>query len=54
VITAIGIAFVTLAFLAEKRGRGHRIVIGLRNSLSVLFALVLLIVVAFLLIRPFH
>jgi hypothetical protein len=54
VMSAVGIALLVLAFFAEKRGRGHKIFVGLRNSILVLFGIVLLVLLAFLLIRPFH
>jgi hypothetical protein len=54
VMSAVGIALLFLAFFAEKRGRGHKIVVGLRNSVLVLFGITLLVLLAFLLIRPFH
>jgi uncharacterized membrane protein len=54
VMSAIGMALLALSFFAEKKGRGRELFVGLRISVSVLFALAFLILIAFLLIRPFH
>lgn len=54
IVLSAGIALITLAFLGEKRGRGHRIVIGLRNSLIVMFALVIVLAFLLILFGPLH
>lgn len=54
VMLIVGIALFLLALFAEKRGRSHKVFIGLRNSVSILFAVILLVLLAFLIVRPFH
>jgi hypothetical protein len=54
IMLSAGIALITLAFLGEKPGRGHRIVAVLRNSLVVLFAVVLVLALLFIFLGPLH
>jgi len=51
---SVGITLIALALLAETHGRGHRIVVGLRNSLIALLAVAVVLVLLFIFIRPFH
>jgi len=53
IVLALGITLIALAFLGEKPGRAHKIVIGLRNSLIALFALAIVLTFLLLLIDPF-
>ncbi len=54
IMLSAGLALITLAFLGEKPGRGHRIVAVLRNSLVVLFAVVLVLALLFIFLGPLH
>jgi hypothetical protein len=53
-VLSAGIALIALAFLAEKPRRGHRIFIGLRNSLIVMFALAVVLALLFIIFGPLH
>jgi len=54
IVLSIGIALIALAFLGEKPGRSHRIVIGFRNSLIVMFVAVIVLTLLVILIGPLH
>ena len=54
VMLALGIAFLVLTLLGEKVGRAHGIVVGLRNSLIVLFAMAVVLVLLLIFLGPFH
>jgi hypothetical protein len=54
IVLSTGIALITLTFLGEKPGRGHRIVIGLRNSLIVMVAVVIVLALLFIHFGPLH
>jgi hypothetical protein len=54
VMLSVGIALLVLAVLSENHGRAHRIVVGLRNSVVVLFALAVVLVLLLIFIGPFH
>jgi hypothetical protein len=50
----VGIVLLVLAFRGETPGRSHRVVICLRNSLIVLLAVTVVLVLLLILIGPLH
>jgi hypothetical protein len=54
IMLSVGITFLLLTILGENRGRAHRHVVGLRNSLIVFFAVAVFLVLLLIFIGPFH
>ena len=54
VALSAGIALLAFAFVGEKPGRPHRIVVGFRNSLIVIFSLVIVLAILFVFFGPLH
>lgn len=53
-IVGLGIGLIALAFLAERRGRAHRAIVIVRNSLITLVVLAGLLAVLLIIVGPLH
>ena len=50
----VGIGLIALAFLGERPGRAHKVIVIVRNSLIIFVALALLLATLLIIVGPMH